>query len=127
MRGAAAWMVSLTLLLPMLCALFAIRGYSITPDAILIHRPLWVTRLPRTGLESACFQPNAMRRSIRTFGNGGFFSFSGFYWNKGFGAYRAWVTDPSRTIVLRYRPKRTVLLSPAAPDQFLRDLLAPTA
>ena len=35
------------------CALFTVRGYTITPDAILVHRLLWSTRLPREGLKSA--------------------------------------------------------------------------
>ena len=104
------------------CALFTIRGYTITPDAILVHRLLWSTTLARAGLESARFVPHAMRWSIRTFGNGGFFSFSGFYWNKALGAYRAYVTDPARTVVLHYRTSRTVLLSPAAPQDFVHDL-----
>jgi hypothetical protein len=107
------------------CALFTIRGYTITPDTILIRRLLWATELPRAGLASAHFVPNAMRWSIQTFGNGGFFSFSGFYWNKALGAYRAYVTDPARTVVMHYRASRTVLLSPAAPEDFVCDLGVP--
>jgi hypothetical protein len=121
-----SWLSWLPLLFAAGCALFTIRGYTITPDAILVHRLLWATELPRRSLESARFDPNAMRWSIRTFGNGGFYSFSGFYWNKSLGAYRAYVTDPSRTVVLRYSPKGTVLVSPAAPAEFVRDLDLPT-
>ncbi len=119
------WLAWLPLALAIGCALFTVRGYTITPDAILVHRLLWATDLPRVGLESARFLPNAMRRSIRTFGNRGFFSFSGFYWNKALGAYRAYVTDPARTVVLQYRSKRTVLLSPASPEDFVHDLGLP--
>ncbi len=120
-----SWLSWIPVLLAAACSLFTIRGYTITPDAILIHRLLWATELPRRGLKSARFDPNAMRRSIRTFGNGGFYSFSGFYWNKALEAYRAYVTNPSRTVVLRYSPKGTVLVSPAAPEEFVRDLELP--
>jgi hypothetical protein len=120
--GALWWLAGLPVALALGCAFFAIRGYTVTPDAILVHRLLWATELPVAGLESAQYVPNAMRRSIRTFANGGFFSFSGFYWNKALGAYRAYVTDPSRTVVLRYRSSRTVLLSPAEPETFVREL-----
>ena len=65
-----------------------------------------------------------MRRSLRTFGNGGGFSFSGFYYNKRLGSYRAFVTDLHRTVVLRYA-KRRVVVSPAAPEDFVRDLAVP--
>ena len=87
-------------------ALFTIRGYSIASDCILVHRLLWSTVLPRAGLESAQVEPDAMRGSIRTFGNGGAFSFTGFYYNKRLGSYRAYVTDPRRTVVLRYAKRR---------------------
>src|SRR5258706_15831756 len=56
-------------------ALFTIRGYAITSDAILVQRLFWTTRLPLAGLQSAQFEPSAMRSSLRTFGNGGLFSF----------------------------------------------------
>ena len=100
---------------------FTIRGYTITADAILVHRLCWATRLPLQGLQSATAEPDAMRGSLRTFGNGGLFSFSGRYWSKHLGAYRALVTDPRRTVVLRYAD-RTVVLSPETPEQFVRDL-----
>ena len=124
-RAGLSWLSWLPLLLAAGCSLFTIRAYSITPDAILVHRLLWATELPRHGLESARLVPNAMRWSIRTFGNGGFYSFSGFYWSKSLGTYRAYVTDPSRTVVLRYAPKGTVLVSPATPEEFVRDLELP--
>ena len=100
---------------------FAIRGYTITPNAILVHRLFWTTRLPLAGIASARFDPDAMRGSIRTFGNGGMFSFTGFYRNARLGAFRAFVTDQHKTIVLRY-PNRTVVISPGEPEDFIRHL-----
>jgi hypothetical protein len=64
------------------CALFVVRGYTITPDAILVHRLFWSTRLPRVGLQSATAEPKVMRKSIRTCGNGGFFHSPGFIGTK---------------------------------------------
>ncbi len=102
-------------------ALFTIRGYAVSPGAILIQRLLWTTRLPLAGLQSARFEPDAMRRSIRTFGNGGLFSFSGAFRNKALGGYRAFVTDPHRTVVLRF-PGRTVVVSPDSPEDFVQEI-----
>jgi hypothetical protein len=103
---------------------FVVRGYTITRDAILVHRLLWDTKLPRAGLESANAEPEAMRRSLRTFGNGGGFSITGWYYNKRLGSYRAFVTDPRRAVVLRYANRR-VVLSPDAPEDFVRELGTP--
>jgi PH (Pleckstrin Homology) domain-containing protein len=72
-------------------------------------------------LRSAQFEPDAMRQSIRTFGSGGLFSFTGCYRNKALGAYRAFVTDPHRTVVLHF-PTRTVVVSPSAPEEFVHDI-----
>jgi hypothetical protein len=111
--------------LAVLCGgiLFTVRGYTVSPDVILVHRLFWMTRLPLAALKSAQFQPNAMRRSLRTFGNGGLFSFTGFFRNSSLGTYRAFVTDPHRTVVLRF-PARTVVLSPSAPEDFVHDIAA---
>jgi len=111
-------------LLPVLvfgCALFTVRGYVIIPDAILVRRLFWTTRLPRAGLKSASFEPGVMSKSLRTFGNGGFFSFTGWYWNKSLRSFRAYVTDLNRTVVLRYAD-RTVVISPDEPEEFVMQL-----
>ncbi len=120
-HGPLPWVGLLPLAIILGAAPFTIRGYTITADAILVHRLCSATRLPLQGLQSARAEPNAMRGSLRTFGNGGLFSFSGRYWSKHLGAYRALVTDPRRTVVLRYAD-RAVVISPASPEQFVRDL-----
>jgi hypothetical protein len=81
----------------------------------------WTTRLDRNGLKSAEFVPKAMNKSLRTCGNGGGFSFTGWYWSKSLGFHRAFVTDLNRTVVLRFGT-RTVVVSPDDPEDFVRDL-----
>ena len=106
-----------------LALLWTIRGFEVTDEAVLVQRLVWKTRLPLEGVQSAEYSPNAMKGSLRTCGNGGAFSFSGFYWSRALGSYRAYVTDLSRTVVLRYA-KRTVVLSPAEPEAFVAEVLA---
>lgn len=117
--------LQLTFLLPLPlifgCALFTVRGYAITPGTILIQRLFWVTRLPRAGLESAVFLPGAMKGSLRTWGNGGFYSLTGWYWSRQLGNYRAYVTSGALTLVLRYG-KKTFVLSPGEPEAFLKEI-----
>jgi hypothetical protein len=121
--GAALLTGSLLVALTLVCALFAIRGYTITADAILIHRLFWATRLPLAGLKSARFEIAATQWAIRA-GNGGFFSCTGFRYNRTLGFYRVFATDGARTVVLRYT-NRTVVVSPADPEAFVRDLAMP--
>jgi hypothetical protein len=120
-HGKVAWGGLLPLVILIGCVPFTIRGYTVTRDAILVHRLFWTTRLPLSGLESAKFEPNAMRWSLRTFGNGGLFSITGFYWNNALGAYRAFVTNQHQTVVLRYS-RRKVVVSPSSPEEFVQDI-----
>ena len=122
-QGVHRWLALVPLVGVLGAALYCICGYAVTRDELLVRRLLWTTRLPLDGLLSVEFVPNAMRSSVRTFGNGGFFSFSGRYRNSALGSYRAFVTDGSRTVVLRF-VARTVVISPAVPEAFVRDIAA---
>lgn len=115
----AQWTLSLIVLA---CLPFMIRGYAITGDAILIRRLFWTTRLDRADFKSAEVVPKAMSKSLRTCGNGGGFSFTGWYWSKPLGFYQAFVTDLNRTVVLRFE-KRTVVVSPDEPEEFVKQLI----
>lgn len=115
------WLGMLPLVSVVLAALFAVRGYSVLGDSLFVERLFWSTRLSLTGLQSVEFRPDAVRGSIRTFGNGGFFSFTGYFRNKALGSYRAFVTDPKRIVVLRFS-KSAVVLSPDSPEDFVRVL-----
>ena len=103
---------------------FVVRSYTITDDAILIRRLFWNTRLERGLLVSAEIAPKIMNQSLRACGNGGGFSFTGWYWNRKLGLYRAFVTDLNRTVVLRFR-LRNVVVSPEHPEAFVEDLALP--
>ena len=118
LKDPVGWLVAL--ILPA-AALFIVRSYAIEPNVLAIRRLLWTTRLPLTGLQSAEVSPNVMRGSLRLFGNGGMFSITGLFRNRALGNYRAFVTDLKRTVVLRF-PKRTVVVSPENPEQFVAEI-----
>lgn len=121
-EGAALWLVRWALPVIVLgCVPFMVLGYTLTEDAILIRRLLWTTRIERSGLQSAEHVPKVMNRSLRVCGNGGGFSFTGWYWSKPLGLYRAFVTDLNRTVVLRFA-KRTVVVSPDDPEGFVEEV-----
>lgn len=121
-KGLPHWMwpstAGLMIIVLLVCLPFVIRGYVVTNEGILIRRLWWNTVLPRDTLVSAEVAPNAMSKSIRTCGNGGLFSFTGFYWNKQIGHYKAYVNDLNRTVVVRTK-KRTAVLSPDDPKAFV--------
>jgi hypothetical protein len=101
---------------------FTIRGYTINSDSLVAHRLFWDTGLPLAGLQVAEFNPNAMKKSWRTAGNGGLFSFTGYFSNKTLGDYRALVTDPAHSVILRFSTE-TIVVSPDSPETFVQTIL----
>lgn len=97
--------------------LFAVRGYVVTDGAIEVLRLGWRTRIPLRGLRSVESGPELLRGSLRLFGNGGFFSFTGLFWNRRLGRYRMFANDPRRAVALHF-PDRRVVLAPADPETF---------
>lgn len=102
-------------------ALFTVRGYVVTREALLVQRLFWRSEVPLRGLTRAAADPQAMTQSLRVFGNGGLFAFSGLYRNRKLGRYRAYATDPSRAVVLEVS-SRAVVVTPEAPGEFLGTL-----
>ncbi len=117
------WLALLLLAVPFVAALFTVRGYRLEGDFLHIRRLYWTTCIPLTGLMSATVERDAMRRSIRLCGNGGAFSFSGWWWSRRLGRYRVWVTDLKQTVVLRF-PNRTIVISPDRPEEFAHEARA---
>ena len=115
------WLRTVPLVLVLATAFFTVRGYTVTPTEIQVHRLGWATRLPLAGLESVKVAPDAMRSALRLFGNGGLFAFTGAYRSQTLGSFRAFVTDGRRTVVLRF-PGKTTVLSPDDPEAFTHNL-----
>jgi hypothetical protein len=107
------------LLIVGISALFTVRGYEWDGRHLLVRRLFWNTRLSLAGLRDAYADPEAMRGSIRVCGNGGLFSFSGWFWSKRLGSYRALATDPRRAVVL-VLPSKKIVVTPADPATFVQ-------
>ena len=114
-------MVVAPLLVLFIGVFFVIRGYVLTPRVLRVQRLGWESRVPLAGLRAAEVSADAMRRSIRLFGNGGLFCFAGLFRNKSLGRYRAFATDPKRSVVLRFED-RIVVVTPGEPAAFVAAL-----
>ena len=115
-------MIAMPLSILFIASLFTIRGYVLTIDALLIRRLVWNSRVGLSGLQSAEMDPEAMSGSIRTCGNGGMFCFAGAFNNNKLGSYRAFATDPKRSVVLRFSD-RTIVVTPDQPDDFVTRIM----
>jgi hypothetical protein len=116
--GVRVAVAALPLAIVLGCLLFAVRGYVLTDRELLIQRLGWVNRWPLARLQSVTVDPQAMRGSLRLWGNGGLFAFCGWFRNRKLGIYRAFATDPQRSVVLRFGP-RTIVITPDNPTEFV--------
>ncbi len=101
--------------------LFVVRGFALVDGELHVRRLLWTTRLSLSGLRAAGPDPTLLRGSLRTVGNGGLYSFSGRFYNRRTGSYRAFITDWSRAVVLRTEAG-AIALSPDDPAAFTQSL-----
>ena len=116
-------MVVLPLAFLVITALFTVRGYGIEGKTLYVQRLGWHTTIPLHHLESATIDPEAMDRSIRTWGNGGLFGFIGHFRNRKLGAYYAYATKLDQAVVLTF-PDRRLVITPDDPERFVRTVSA---
>jgi hypothetical protein len=98
---------------------FMVRGYVLTETHIEVRRLGWSTVLPLAGLVAVTGEPEGLRGSLRLLGNGGLFGFSGWFWNRRMGRFRAYATDTGRVVLLRYRDGRKVVVTPHDVQHFI--------
>ncbi len=108
-------------LLVVIISFFMVRGYELTQDALYVQRLFWKTKIDLSSLKSVAIDSDATSGSIRTAGNGGFFSFTGRFRNKQLGSYRAFITDHKNAVVLRF-VNRVIVISPGDPQDFERQI-----
>jgi hypothetical protein len=112
-------MVGLPLVLLSSALPFMVRGYVLTATHIEVRRLGWSTVLPLAGLVAVTGEPAGLRGSLRLFGNGGLFGFSGWFWNRRIGRFRAYATDPGRAVLLRYRDGKKAVVTPHDVQHFI--------
>lgn len=123
-KDSSAWiigMVILPLMILVIAVFFVIRGYMLTDQKLIVQRLGWNTVLRLKKLVSAKSDPEAMKRSIRIFGNGGLFCFAGKFRNKRLGAYQAFATAPNLAVVLKFTD-RVVVVTPGDPSSFVNTI-----
>jgi hypothetical protein len=117
-EAAAIGVVIVLMLVVALAALFSVRGYTLDGDSLTVRRLGWSTRLPLGELRKVSGDSEAFQRSLRLFGVPGVFSWSGVFWSRQLGRFRAYATDPARAVVLEFA-KGKVVITPDDPQLLL--------
>jgi hypothetical protein len=98
-----------------------IRGYTLAGNRLLVRRAGWSSIVELRDLRDAHVDARAMQGSWRLFGNGGLFCFAGRFRNRRLGSYRAFATDPARSVVLTFADRK-VVVTPGDPVAFVAAL-----
>lgn len=100
-------------------ALFTVRSYEIRDGVLWVQRLLWKTRIPIGSLNAVEFRPGRFGWAIRLFGNGGLYSFSGWYYQKPL-LFRALATRISDAVILKFSDRHPVVVTPNEPEEFAK-------
>ena len=66
--------------------------------------------------------PEAMKGCLRIFGNGGVFSFTGWFWNRRYGFFRVIATNTQDMVAMKIGGK-TIIVSPDRPLDFIAAII----
>lgn len=112
----------LFLLLVLGCYAYSPRGYAITAESLVISRPIRNIRIPLDSVREV--RPGTredLTGGVRLWGSGGMFGYYGLFSTGSLGKSTWYVTDRSKTVIVRTATK-TLVLSPDDMQGFLRAL-----
>lgn len=116
-HGSQAWLLMLAL--PLLfvvywyCYLFRVIGYSVGNGKLVIRRTIKDLEIDMTKIQNAFIpDPDSMRLTIRTFGNGGLFGYLGLYYNPAHGNMKWYATRRDNYVMLMMKDDTKIVLTP---------------
>jgi len=98
-----------------------ITSLKLSGQTLSINLTFWSARFDLAGLRSVDVDAKALKGTLRTFGNGGLGAYHGYFYSKRMGKFRAYVTDTSRAVVLRWENK-CVVVSPGDTEYFIEEV-----
>lgn len=121
-------MIVAALLIPAALAVYwscaRILAYRLSGGMLIVERRFLSRRFPLDRVASVEIASDVMRGAWKYYGNDGLGAVAGSYRSRRWGRFRAYLSDPSRAVVLRLRDGRALIISPARPEVFERDLRA---
>jgi hypothetical protein len=113
--------IPILVLTPLAALFFIVRSFRVSPTGIHVQRLVWSTFLPLQNPVEFSIRTSLPAGSIRAFGNGGMFSFTGYFWSQRLGRFRVFATDFKRSVLIK-SGGATFLLTPDDPVQLVQEL-----
>ncbi len=100
--------------------LFRVTAYEVTPDRLIIHRPLKDKVLEKKDIiRVELLIAGALKRSLRLFGNGGLFGYYGKFSNSRFGYMTWYATNRTNPVLLHMTGGKKVIITPNEGEAFV--------
>lgn len=98
-------------------------AYNVTPDVLIICRPICNVRIKRTAIKSiVVVDKKEIRSSIRTFGVGGVFGYYGSFANYTFGSMTWYATRRDKAVLITTTNNKKIVVTPNEPAAFIAAL-----
>lgn len=124
-RTSAIFATAVCLLVYGISYLFRPTGYTVTPEELVIRRPIGNVRLKREEIRSVeLVERNQVSGSIRTFGVGGLFGYYGHFANFNLGRMTWYATRRDHPVLVRTVLGRKIVLTPDNREDFVAALSA---
>jgi hypothetical protein len=95
------------------CSLYSVQGYGLYDNELIIRRPYKDRIINLTDIaEVRPVEHSEFLGTIRTFGNGGFFGYYGWYYNTRLGKMHWYVTQRKNRILIRRNNGEKIIISP---------------
>lgn len=98
-------------------------GVTISDTAITIERKASAVVIDFSDILSIK-RVESMRYAFRTFGNGGVFGYTGYYYRKGIGSMRWYCTQRNNYVLIEKTDGKKLVITPDDPDGFMKDIEA---
>ena len=121
-RTAVVFPMAILLLVLGLSYYYSVVKYEVLPDKIIVHRPFDKVVIPTPGIAATRLDKKDIRLSIRTFGIGGVFSYTGTFWNSKLGNMTWYVSKMDHAVLLVDARNNKTVISPGNPEKFIAAL-----
>jgi hypothetical protein len=99
---------------------FSVRRYTLGSNTLEISFILHKRTIAIADITEIVFpNHNNLAGSIRLFGSGGFFGYSGHYYLKSIGKYIIYANSTRNTVLIRSKQGKTFVLAPETPENFV--------
>ena len=119
-KNSAIFLIPVFIGIYAVCIFFMPVGYRITESEILVKRAFSTVRFKIDDIKSIQqISEHTIAGSIRTFGNGGLFGFTGYFANADVGKMTWFITRKDTLILIDFHDEKKVVISPNEPEKFM--------